>query len=58
MSANFSLFLNFFFPPPPFGLDCWRENERDLLIKETHKQAAQKKEKTDYVFVHVYYDGE
>jgi len=43
MSANFSLFLNFFFPPPPFGLDCWRENERDLLIKETHKQAAQKK---------------
>ena len=32
-----------------------RERERS---KKTHKQAAQKKEKTDYVFVHVYYYGE
>ena len=32
-----------------------RERERS---KKTHKQAAQKKEKTDYAFVHVYYDGE
>ena len=56
MSANFSLFLNFFFPPPPFRVGLLeRERERS---KKTHKQAAQKKEKTDYVFVHVYYDGE
>ena len=55
MSANFSLFLNFFFLHHHSG---WTVGERTREIKETHKQAAQKKEKTDYVFVHVYYDGE
>ena len=54
MSANFSLFLNFFF----HHHSGWTVGERTREIKETHKQAAQKKEKTDYVFVHVYYDGE
>ena len=40
MSANFSLFLNFFFLHHHSG---WTVGERTREIKETHKQAAQKK---------------